>query len=334
MKSLIKKTAESLKAALFLGFLSLSPAFIFSEQAFFQNENYSISVKYTKELVPGDAVFARMNLTPQKNHRKNQTGVKASLQLFRNGKLAESSPFYQINAKKSRQSIEMLSGVPVSIWTETEGNYELKIVFLQGDEKVSKEFSLPVIFSLRKFNNEDLPLDEKNTGIKTDASPERMAQIEKLNAILFTTNAADVYQLRAFTSPTDSTRYTSFCGDRRTYIFSNGKKSKNIHFGNDYGIPSGSDVKSCAEGKVVLAENRISTGWSIVIEHLPGLYSLYYHLSEMKVSEGDMVKQGQLIGKSGATGLATGPHLHWEMRLNGSAIVPEFFLKDFTFEEE
>ena len=139
MKSLIKKTAESLKAALFLGFLSLSPAFIFSEQAFFQNENYSISVKYTKELVPGDAVFARMNLTPQKNHRKNQAGVKASLQLFRNGKLAESSPFYQINAKKSRQSIEMLSGVPVSIWTETEGNYELKIVFLQGDEKAGPD---------------------------------------------------------------------------------------------------------------------------------------------------------------------------------------------------
>ena len=84
----------------------------------------------------------------------------------------------------------------------------------------------------------------------------------------------------------------------------------------------------------MLAENRITTGWSIVIEHLPGLYSVYYHLSELGVNEGDMVKQGQLIGKSGATGLATGPHLHWEMRLNGSAILPEFFLRDFTFETE
>ena len=318
----------------FLSLLIFTGSALFSEQAFFQNENYSISVKYTKEVIPGDAVFARMNLTPQKNHKKSQGPVKANLQLFRNGKLAESSPFYQINAKKNRQGYEMLSGVPVSIWTETEGTYELKIIFLQGDDEKSKEFSLPVEFSLRKFNNEDIPLDENNTNIRTDTSAERMAQIEKLNNVFFTTAAADVYQLKAFTSPTDSTRYTSWCGDRRTFIYSNGKKSKTLHFGNDYGIPTGSDVKACAEGKVVLAENRITTGWSIVIEHLPGLYSVYYHLSEMKVNEGDMVKQGQLIAKSGATGLATGPHLHWEIRLNGSAIVPEFFLKDFSFEEE
>ena len=83
-----------------------------------------------------------------------------------------------------------------------------------------------------------------------------------------------------------------------------------------------------------MAENRISTGWSIVIEHLPGLYSLYYHLSEMEVKEGDFVKQGQLIGKSGSTGLATGPHLHWEMRLNGEAVRPEFFISNFAFEPE
>jgi murein DD-endopeptidase MepM/ murein hydrolase activator NlpD len=83
-----------------------------------------------------------------------------------------------------------------------------------------------------------------------------------------------------------------------------------------------------------MAENRISTGYSIVIEHLPGLYSLYYHLSKMDVKEGDMVKKGQLIGLSGSTGLATGPHLHWEMRLNGEAVRPEFFLSNFTFSEE
>ena len=59
-----------------------------------------------------------------------------------------------------------------------------------------------------------------------------------------------------------------------------------------------------------------------------------YTLSSMNVKPGDYVKQNQLIGKSGSTGLATGPHLHWEMRLNAGAVRPEFFMEDFTFSED
>lgn len=145
---------------------------------------------------------------------------------------------------------------------------------------------------------------------------------------------SDIFSLKKFTTPTESQRYTAYCGDRRTYVYTNGKSSTSLHYGNDYGVPTGTEVHSCAAGKVVLAESRISTGWSVVVEHLPGLYSLYYHMNELSVKEGDMVTQGQLLGKSGATGLATGPHLHWEVRLNGSAVRPEFFLNNFTFEED
>ena len=137
-----------------------------------------------------------------------------------------------------------------------------------------------------------------------------------------------------FKKPIVSERMTAFFGDRRIYAYTNGKSSTSLHYGDDYGVPTGTEVFACGDGKVVMAENRISTGYSIVIEHLPGLYSLYYHLNEMSVKEGDIVKQGQLIAKSGSTGLATGPHLHWEIRLNGSAIRPNFFLSDFAFEEE
>ena len=83
-----------------------------------------------------------------------------------------------------------------------------------------------------------------------------------------------------------------------------------------------------------MAENRISTGWSVCVEHLPGLYSLYYHMSELKVEVGQMVDKGDLLGLSGATGLATGPHLHWEVRLNMEAISPDFMLEDFSFSSE
>jgi len=74
-----------------------------------------------------------------------------------------------------------------------------------------------------------------------------------------------------------------------------------------------------------MAENRISTGFTVVIEHLPGVYSLYYHLDALLAGEGETVRTGSLIGRSGNTGLATGPHLHWEFRVNGEAADPDWF---------
>ena len=305
----------------------------FAKTAFFSSENYNLTVTYNETITPGDAVFVRMAVTLPKNHKKakNDSEKKGALQLIQDKKVIEKANFYSIGKKRSNQTYtDMLCGVPVSPWL-VGGNFSLKVIFSFGEDETG-EFVLPLTFKSRKWIEEVIELDAANTAIKTDTSPERTAQIEKLNNILFTTMPDDVYTLKKFICPTTSTRYTAYYGDRRTYAYSNGKSSTSLHYGNDYGIPEGSEVRACADGKVVMAENRISTGWSIVIEHLPGLYSLYYHLSEMNVKEGDIVKQGDLIGKSGQTGLATGPHLHWEMRLNGSAVRPEFFLDDFTFD--
>lgn len=304
---------------------------IFAANAKYESENYNLNLTYNDVITPGDAIFVRMNITIPKTHKKskNEPEKKATLQLLQDKKVIESAPFYQL--KKKTASTEMLCGIPVSLWLK-DGNYSLKIIYADSDTDI-KEFILPSRLQMRTFPEEVLQLDERNTNIKTDNSPERAAQIEKLNNILFTSMPSDIFSLKKFTTPTESQRYTAYCGDRRTYVYTNGKSSTSLHYGNDYGVPTGTEVKACAGGKVVMAESRISTGWSIVIEHLPGLYSLYYHLSELSVKEGDMVNQGQLIGKSGATGLATGPHLHWEVRLNGSAVRPEFFLNDFAFEE-
>ncbi len=307
----------------------------FAKTAVFQSENYSLTVTYNETIVPGDAVFVRMSITTPKTHKKSKVEQekRGALQLYQDKKVIEKANFYSLGKKKNNQAFsDLLCGIPISPWL-TQGNYSLKVVFSFNDEDTG-EFTLPVTFKSRSFIEEVVELDASNTAIKTDTSPERTAQINKLNDILFTTIPTDIYHLKKFTSPTTSTRYTAYYGDRRTYAYSNSKSSTSLHYGNDYGVPEGSEVRACADGKVVMAENRISTGWSIVIEHLPGLYSLYYHLSEMDVKEGDIVKQGDLIAKSGSTGLATGPHLHWEMRLNGSAVRPEFFLDNFTFEPD
>ena len=305
---------------------------IFAINAKYESEDYNLNVNYNDVITPGDAIFVRMTILNNKNHKKSKadSDKKAVLQLLQEKKVIESAAFYTLKTKK-QNNIEMLAGIPVSLWLK-EGNYSIKVIFEETPSSV-KEFILPSRLVMKTFPEEIIELDAKNTSIKTDNSPERAAQIDKLNNILFTTMPSDIFSLKKFTAPTDSQRYTAYCGDRRTYAYSNGKSSTSLHYGNDYGVPTGTDVKACAAGKVVMAENRISTGWSVVVEHLPGLYSLYYHMSELSVKEGDMVNQGQLLGKSGATGLATGPHLHWEIRLNGSAVRPEFFLNDFTFEE-
>jgi len=91
-------------------------------------------------------------------------------------------------------------------------------------------------------------------------------------------------------------------------------------------VPTGTEVFACAPGRVVLARPRIVTGNSVVIEHLPGVYSLYYHLYTIEIREGARVKTGTLLGLSGATGLATGPHLHWEIRVSGENTDPDAFI--------
>lgn len=322
-----------MKKFLVILLITLQFSLLFGATAKYQSEEYNIFVNYNDKITQGDAIFVKMTISLPKTHKKSKidSEKKATLQLLQDKKVIETSPFYQIN-KKKQSTTELLCGIPVSLWLK-DGNYSLKVIYSDPDLEV-KEFILPTELSLRTFPEEVIELDDTNTAIKTDNSPERAAQIEKLNNILFTSLSTDIYSLKKFVSPTTSQRYTSYFGDKRTYLYTNGKSSSSFHYGNDYGVPTGTNVTACADGRVVMAETRISTGWSVVIEHLPGLYSLYYHMNELNVKEGDMVKQGDLIGKSGSTGLATGPHLHWEIRLNGSAVRPEFFLDNFTFVNE
>ena len=82
-------------------------------------------------------------------------------------------------------------------------------------------------------------------------------------------------------------------------------------------------VAAAGGGKVAMARERIVTGFTVVVEHLPGVYSLYYHLDGLAVREGQRVSAGDPIGTVGSTGLATGPHLHWEVRAAGVAVDPD-----------
>jgi murein DD-endopeptidase MepM/ murein hydrolase activator NlpD len=75
-----------------------------------------------------------------------------------------------------------------------------------------------------------------------------------------------------------------------------------------------------------MVADRVISGKTVVLEHLPGVYGLHYHLEETRVAVGDTVEATDVIGTVGATGLATGPHLHWEVRVSRVPVEPEVLL--------
>lgn len=99
------------------------------------------------------------------------------------------------------------------------------------------------------------------------------------------------------------------------------------HFGLDYRVPTGTAVHAMNGGTILLARFLYFEGNCVVIDHGQGLLTLYFHLSELKVKEGDSVKRGEEIGLSGGTGRATGPHLHVAVRWQGTYLDPARLLQ-------
>jgi murein DD-endopeptidase MepM/ murein hydrolase activator NlpD len=126
----------------------------------------------------------------------------------------------------------------------------------------------------------------------------------------------------AFTAPAEAAISDVFGSER---VF-NGKTSS-PHLGLDFRVPSGTPVAAMNDGTVILARPLYFEGNFVVIDHGQGLLTLYLHLSEFKVKEGDRVKRGQEIGLSGGTGRATGPHLHAAVRWQGTYLDPASLIR-------
>ena len=99
-------------------------------------------------------------------------------------------------------------------------------------------------------------------------------------------------------------------------------KKNELHTGIDIGARKGASIIAAASGKVIVSGWETGYGNTIIIDHGGGIATLYGHASKLLVSKGDNVKAGQTIAKVGSTGWATGPHLHFEIRINGSPVNP------------
>lgn len=119
----------------------------------------------------------------------------------------------------------------------------------------------------------------------------------------------------SFLKPLNS-KITSPYGAKR--IFNNKKSS--WHNGIDFRAKVGTPIPSTNKGKVILVRHLFFNGKTVLIDHGMGIVSLYCHLSDYSVKEGDIVDKGDIIGLGGNTGRSSGPHLHWGIRLHGSWI--------------
>lgn len=99
-----------------------------------------------------------------------------------------------------------------------------------------------------------------------------------------------------------------------------------FHYGTDYAAASGEPVYAFADGAVLIADDSDTFGKYAVVSHSDGYRTLYAHCSKLLVKSGDKVKKGQKIALVGATGEATGPHLHFELMCSGTYLNPEFYV--------
>ena len=105
------------------------------------------------------------------------------------------------------------------------------------------------------------------------------------------------------------------------------------HSGIDFPVPVGTPLKASNSGKVVLAKELTSTGNTLVIDHGMNVFSSYAHMSVLNVKEGDTVKKGDIIGKSGNTGFTTGPHLHFTISVGTTFVNPYLFIDSPVLEK-
>lgn len=119
---------------------------------------------------------------------------------------------------------------------------------------------------------------------------------------------------------------TSRYGNRRSF---NGVV-KSIHQGTDLRAKTGDPVYAANAGRVALAKNMFYAGNMVILDHGMGVFTVYAHFSELGVTNGQVVKKGELLGKAGATGRVTGPHIHWGARVNNVLVDPLELRKTFN----
>jgi len=199
------------------------------------------------------------------------------------------------------------------------GSYTLA---LKGMTRSAKEVSFQRRFTVAKGKYRSIAVQVAKK--YTEPDPEQLREITEDKTIkqkTFEQVSPEREWAGSFRAPVQAPVSDVF-GTRRTF---NGKV-QSVHQGLDFAAPAGATVSAVNAGTVLLARPLYFEGNCVVLDHGQGLLTIYMHLSQFEVQEGDHVRRGQALGLVGGTGRATGPHLHLAVRWQGEYLDPAILL--------
>ncbi len=191
--------------------------------------------------------------------------------------------------------------------------------------------TLPVL--KRNFPLDVLTLGKSMTNLRTMIDQKKQEETREMQELLKSFEQVIITEMPVWQYPQNLSRRSGAFADHREWRYSDGSSAFSLHYGMDYG-GGGKTVQVAGIGELVLAKLRIVTGNTVVVRHLAGVFSLYYHLSELSLANKTWAQAGTQIGISGSTGLVTGPHLHWELRIQGQSADPESLLRYRNLDKE
>lgn len=216
--------------------------------------------------------------------------------------------------------------LPVDISTPP-GNYPLTIEYQHVHHGTKKVITIQVEVQPYEFSVEELTLPEKMVTFPEEIL-KRIQDEKKAVDAVFEKNSESLLWNGGFIKPVEDDIVGLF-GSRR--ILNGEERSR--HLGVDIRGKEGTPIRCANSGRIALAGDFYLLGSAVILDHGQGVFTMYCHLSKAAVKEGQPVAKGELVGEVGATGRATGPHLHWGAVICGAKVDPLSLIEATTVDK-